>query len=60
MEFLECQLRLILFREKLKDFNTLEQVVTKIKEAKNIIGTGTLHIHTVTAQDGGKRKITLF
>jgi hypothetical protein len=25
-------------REKLKDFNTLEQVVAKIKEAKNIIG----------------------
>jgi cytidine deaminase len=25
-------------REKLKEFNTLEQVVAKIKEAKNIIG----------------------
>jgi hypothetical protein len=37
---------MILFREKLKDFNTLEQVVAKIKEAKNIIGTGILHIHS--------------
>jgi hypothetical protein len=36
---------MILFREKLKDFNTLEQVVTKIKEAKNIIGTGTDTLH---------------